>query len=235
VQGWWTIDNQSAGSFVATITIGSGQVIAVEQGTTADILIDGVNVKFRNLPPVGTYLDICDATTPAWITACTVPPYLNCDGSSFSAVTYPYLNSKLGGNTLPDFKGRNAYYMNQGSGRLTTAGAGIDGNVRFSSGGHNGVTLTAAQIPSLTSSGSNTITVDMGGNVPRTAGNIASAPGVSSGSLNYPWSGAGAADWVAITSASRAQNITVTYSNSATVVQSTTQGTVSGIRLIRAA
>lgn len=136
VQAWWTIDNQTTGAFVATISIGSGQVIAVEQGAAADILIDGTNVKFRNLPPVGTYLDVCDAALPAWIAACTVPPYLNCDGTTFNATTYPYLNTKLGGNTLPDIRGGSRASLNQGTSRITTAGSGIDGNTRFSRGGN---------------------------------------------------------------------------------------------------
>lgn len=157
VQGWWTIDNQTTGAFVATLTIGSGQVIAVEQGIAADILIDGTNVKFRNLPPVGTYLDVCDATTPAWITACTVPPYLNCDGTTFSAITYPYLNTKLGGNTLPNLKGAIRATLNQGTGNITTAGSGIDGNTRFSTGGAQNATLLRTDLPNVspTFSGTN--------------------------------------------------------------------------------
>lgn len=135
VQGWWTIDDQTTGLFVARITIGSGQVICVEQGSAADILIDGTNVKFRNLPPVGTYLDVIDATVPLWISNCTVPPYLLCDGSTFSAATYPYLNTKLGGTTLPDLRGRSRFYLNGGTSRITTAISGIDGNTRLSAGG----------------------------------------------------------------------------------------------------
>lgn len=153
VQAWWTIDNQTTGNFVATITIGSGQVIAVEQGCAADILIDGTNVKFRNLPPVGSFLDVIDATVPLWISACTVPPYLLCDGSAFSAVTYPYLNFKLGGTTLPDLRGRARYYLDGGTGRITTAGSGIDGATRLSAGGAQNVTLVTANLPPYTPSG----------------------------------------------------------------------------------
>ncbi len=153
VQGWWTIDNQTTGLFNAVISIGSGQVICVEQGSAADILIDGTNVKFRNLPPVGTYLDVIDSTVPAWITACTVPPYLLCDGSVFSAVTYPYLNTKLGGTTLPDLRGRVRAYLNGGTARITTAGSGIDGNTRLSAGGAETVTIVTANLPAYTPSG----------------------------------------------------------------------------------
>ena len=148
VQGWWTIDNQTTGLFVARITIGSGQVICVEQGSAADIFIDGTNVKFRNLPPVGTYLDLIDTTVPLWISNCTVPPYLLCDGTTFSAATYPYLNTKLGGTTLPDLRGRSRYYLDGGTGRITTAGSGIDGATRLAAGGAQNVAITQAQMAS---------------------------------------------------------------------------------------
>ena len=149
VQGWWTIENLTTGSFVAFITIVAfpGEFIVVEQGSAADILLDGTNVRFRNLPPVGTYLDVIDATVPAWISFCSKPPYLLCDGSTFSAVTYPYLNAKLGGTTLPDLRGRARFYLNGGTGRITTAGSGIDGDTRLSAGGAQTVTLAAAQMP----------------------------------------------------------------------------------------
>ena len=127
-----------------------GEFIAVEQGCAADIFLDGTNVKFRNLPPVGSYLDVIDTTTPLWITSCQKPPYLLCDGSTFSAVTYPYLNTKLGGTTLPDLRGRARYYLDGGTGRITTAGSGIDGSTRLSAGGAQNVTIAAGNLPQLT-------------------------------------------------------------------------------------
>lgn len=167
VQGWWTIDNQTTGAFAALITlVGSpGEFIAVEQGGAADILLDGTNVKFRNLPPVGSYLDVIDSTTPLWITSCSKPPYLICDGSTFSAVTYPYLNTKLGGTTLPDLRGRSRFYLNGGTSRVTTAGSGIDGNTRLSAGGAETVTLTLAQSPAHDHGGAATGTLNFTVNV----------------------------------------------------------------------
>lgn len=155
VQGWWTIINNTTGSFVVGLLIvGSiGQQICVEQGAIADILLDGTNAKFRNLPPVGTYLDVIDSSVPQWISFCTVPPYLLCDGSTFSAVTYPYLSTKLGGTTLPDLRGRVRAYLNSGTGRITTAGSGIDGDTRLSAGGAQTVTLVTANLPAYTPSG----------------------------------------------------------------------------------
>lgn len=155
IQGWWTIENLTTGNFAALIVIigAPGTQIAIEQGSAADILLDGTNVKFRNLPPVGTYLDVIDSTVPVWIASCTVPPYLLCDGSTFSAVTYPYLNAKLGGTTLPDLRGRARYYLDGGTGRITTAGSGIDGTTRLSAGGAQTVTLITANLPAYTPSG----------------------------------------------------------------------------------
>ena len=153
VQGWWTVENLTLGAFLVFLTTGSGQVIIVDQGSAADIFIDGTNVKFRNLPAVGTYLDVIDTTVPAWIANCTVPPYLLCDGSTFSAVTYPYLNTKLSGNTLPDLRGRSRFYLNGGTGRITTAGSDIDGDVRLSAGGAQNVQLVTANLPAYTPSG----------------------------------------------------------------------------------
>ena len=154
VEGWWTIINNTTGSFVANIVpVGGTQSIVVEQGAIADILFQGTTAKFRNLPPVGTYLDLIDATVPLWISSCTIPPYLLCDGSSFSAVTYPYLSAKLGGTTLPDLRGRSRFYLNGGTSRITTAGSGIDGDTRLAAGGSQTVTLITANLPAYTPSG----------------------------------------------------------------------------------
>jgi hypothetical protein len=134
--GGITIHNLTTGNFVLTFAAAtSGQIIGVDQGSVRRIYNDGANVYLVDLPEIGTYHDFCDATVPAWITACTVPPFLNCDGSTFNATTYPYLNAKLGGNTLPDLRGGSRATLNQGTGRITTAGSGIDGNTRFSRGG----------------------------------------------------------------------------------------------------
>jgi hypothetical protein len=151
VQGWWSIENLTTGSFVLQICASGAsatQLIAVPPGEITDIQINGTVAKFRNLGRVGEYVDVCDASTPAWITACTIPPYLNCDGTTFNATTYPFLNVKLGGNTLPDLRGVSRATLNQGTGRITAAGSGIDGNTRFSTGGGQSQMLTIAQIPS---------------------------------------------------------------------------------------
>ena len=134
--GFAILENLTTGAFVLSFrAIGAGQVIAIPQGSCRHVYNDGTNVRFVNLPDVGVYWDIAASSVPAWISACTIPPWLNCNGATFSAATYPYLNNFLGGNTLPDYQGRAGYYLNQGTGRLTAGGAGIDGNTLFAAGG----------------------------------------------------------------------------------------------------
>lgn len=229
--GYAIIENLTTGAFVLSFrAIGSGQVVAIQQGSCRHVYNDGTNVRFVNLPDVGTYLDLAASSVPAWISACTIPPYLNCDGTTFSAATYPYLNSFLGGNTLPDYRGRAGYYLNQTTGRLTSTGCGLDGNTLFSAGGNDGLLLTALQIPSLTSSGNNNITVTLGTLVQLdTAGSINVASG---GAGSVPVSNSGQPNSAGV------NNITVTYTNpggSPNPVHNAAPGIVGGIRLIRAA
>lgn len=148
VQGWWSIDNQLAmGSFVCFLTTGAGAQICAPPGEVFDIQANGSSgMKFRNLGRVGTYIDYATASVPLWISACTVPPYLNCIGGSFSGSTYPGLVQVLGTTTLPDLRGRSRAYLNQGTGRINS-GSGVDGNSIYSAGGLDQVVLVTAQIP----------------------------------------------------------------------------------------
>lgn len=234
--GYMIIENLTTGSFVLSFrAVGSGEVIGIGQGNSQRIYNDGTNVRFVNLPDVGTYIDDCGSAVPTWVTACTKPPYLNCDGTTFNATTYPYLNSKLGGNTLPDFRGRAGYYLNGGTGRLTSSGAGIDGNTRFAVGGNNGTTLVASSIPTITATNnSQSISVTSSnfllGN---TVGNSGSGVG---GGTQLTASDPGSGAILIRQPSSGINSISATYTNSSqTAVQSTTPGVVGGIRLIRAA
>ena len=55
-------------------------------------------VPLRVGPPVGSI--------SMWYTGTPPTDWLICDGTTFSATDYPDLNTLLGGNTLPDLKGR---------------------------------------------------------------------------------------------------------------------------------
>lgn len=149
---YFMIDNRTTGNFFVVLTTGLGgaaENIAVPQGEATYVMIDGTNVRFVGLDRPGTYWDYAGSAVPNWVTACTIPPYLNCDGSAFSAVTYPYLSGILGTTTLPDFRGRARAYLNGGTSRITTAGSGIDGDTRFSSGGAQTVTMIPGNLPAV--------------------------------------------------------------------------------------
>lgn len=149
----WTVQNLTTGAFVPILTTGLGNVIGLPPGAPTDVFSDGTNLYFKNLGQIGTYEDYAGATLPAWVLACTTLPYLPCDGTTFSAGTYPVLNVILGTTTLPDLRGRSRFFLNGGTGRVTPAGSAIDGDTRFSAGGAQNVTLSLPQTPSATLNG----------------------------------------------------------------------------------
>lgn len=135
----YEIQNLCTGSSAFVITLqttgAGGQSVCCPPGEIVDVLNDGTNIKFKNLGRVGEYMDIAGTAMPNWITGCTVPPYLNCDGSVFSSATYPALAARLGGTTLPDSRGRARYALDQGVNRVSSAGSGIAGNTFLAGGG----------------------------------------------------------------------------------------------------
>jgi microcystin-dependent protein len=174
----------SAFNVILQTTAAGGEKIGVPFGTIVDVVNDGTNIRFKNLPAVGSYLDTVNALT--YLSVCTIPPWLNCDGSTFPSSTYPTLFQSLGGsNTLPDSRGRFRAVLNQGTGRLATAN-GLNGDATLAAGGADSITLNTSQIPSHTHS--NTLTdsghvhsldVHFGGSP---GGNFASA--IQSGGAN---------------------------------------------------
>lgn len=150
----WICENNTLGAFVVTITGGSGNVVALPEGSS-QVYWDGTNVSFINLGRIGEYWDDAGSDIPAWVSACTVPPALPCYGQTFSAVTYPLLNKKLGGTTLPDARGRARFAFDGSTNRITSAGSGINGNSLFAAGGAQNVTLGTTNLPPYTPSGSN--------------------------------------------------------------------------------
>lgn len=146
ITGFYTIQNVCTGSSAFTVTlqttVSGGQAIGAMPGTPFDILNDGTNIKFKSLERVGTYWDYAGSSVPAWVSICTVPPYLNCDGTTFASSTFPILATIFGGTTLPDARGRFRGALNQGTARLTSS-AGLDGNTIYTSGG--GVTVLSSQ------------------------------------------------------------------------------------------
>lgn len=230
--GTMVVYNLTTGNFTLSfVAFNAGQVVAVEQGSIQRIVNNGTDVKFIGLPQVGSYLDICDATVPSWITSCTIPPYLNCDGSTFSAVTYPYLNAKLGGNTLPDLRGVTRYTLNQGTSRLTSAVSGLDGNTRFSIKTSQTNTILTANLPPYTPSGTIVSGPSTGTN------NIMSNPGSASSGT----AGGTQSVFPILGTITAPLTITSTFTGipapgqTSTPFGSVATGTVAGITLIRAA
>ena len=124
-----------------------GNKICAPPGEMTHIFCDGTDCKYVNLGRVGTFIDVGSTTVPAWITNCDVQPYLNCDGTTFNVSTYPALNVFLGGNTLPDSRGRARAALNQGTGRYLVTNGGLDGNTLFAGGATDTNIIAKANLP----------------------------------------------------------------------------------------
>lgn len=153
VGSFYTIINDTTGSsafFITMATTGAGgQVIGLPPGSMTDIMTIAPHVRFKALPHVGSYWDHAGSSVPAWVSGCTVPPYLYCNGGTFSSATYPMLANIYGSTTLPDFRGRAAINLNDGTGRVTSSQGGIDGNTKFAAGGIQTTSLTSNHMPNV--------------------------------------------------------------------------------------
>lgn len=149
----YVIKNACTGSSAFTVTLATtagGQVIGCPPGELFECRNDGANINFKNFGRIGEYMDYAGSSTPNWSDACNPQrAYLACDGgASISSGTYPVLFGLLGANT-PDFRGRVAGYLNQGSGRITAGGGGVDGNTIKSGGGAETNTIANNNLPAL--------------------------------------------------------------------------------------
>lgn len=148
----FTIQHRATNSSLYTITLATtvsgGEAIACPPYEPFDIICDGTNIRFRNFGRIGEFVDYPGSSVPNWITACTIPPYLNCDGTTFSSATYPALAS-LTGTTLPDSRGRVRATLNQGQSRITSGAStgGVDGNTLYAAGGSQITTLSSQNVP----------------------------------------------------------------------------------------
>lgn len=157
-------------AFIITLqtTAAGSQVICAPPREGVSIYNDGTNIAYENLGRIGSYMDYAGSSTPAWITACTVPPYLNCDGTVFSSATFPLLSLILGGTTLPNSKGRARFALDQGAGLISTAV--FSSSLVGATGGAQTVTLGASQIPNI--SAAVTVASSAGGVYPVTTAGI---------------------------------------------------------------
>lgn len=146
--GFYIIDNRcTVGSFFILLANATttGNKIGVPPGRKCHVYFDGTGMDYVDMPEVGSYLDLPVAAVPAWMSACTVAPWLVCDGSAQPISTYPQLaailGTSFGGNGvttfgLPDARGFVRATLNQGTGRLTAGGGGVNGDVLGSIGGN---------------------------------------------------------------------------------------------------
>lgn len=131
----YEILNQTTGSsnFIITLqsTAAAGAVIGVPPGEMVEVANIAGSFVYKNLGRVGSYWDHGGSSVPHWVSGCTIPPYLQCDGTAFSSATYPHLRNFLGSATLPDSKGRTRYTIDGGTNRISV----IAGNNTVGTGG----------------------------------------------------------------------------------------------------
>lgn len=153
--------------------------------------------------PVGSIFDFAGATAPGG--------YLLCGGQDVSRTTYAALFAVIGttygaGNgtttfTLPDLRGRVAAGKDDMNGsaanRITNAGSGVTGTTLGASGGSQNHTLTTAELPVITPTGSISISDTRTWNIKydvRTdiQGTVSGVSAVSSASSSGAQTGTGA-------------------------------------------
>jgi microcystin-dependent protein len=151
--GFYIVHNAcTVGSFYVQLapSAGTGNAIGAPPGRKCHVFFDGTNMDYVNMPEVGAALDLHGATAvPAWMSACTVAPYLVKDGRTYTASVYPALSALLGstfgGNgastfAVPDERSRARIGLDtNGPGtfanRVTVAGSGINGTTMGAAGG----------------------------------------------------------------------------------------------------
>jgi hypothetical protein len=179
--GFYIVNNRCVvGAFVVFLASAApGNIITAPPGECVEVFCDGTNVWYVGLERVGSYVDLAAAAVPRWISASTIPPYLNCTGGTFNATTYPALAALLGGTTLPDSRGSARFALNQGTGRIILSGGfGIDGTTLLAAGGTQ--TFAVANLPNTN------LAVTIG------AGQGSHSHGTGVGSNPFVTSGAGA-------------------------------------------
>lgn len=162
--GSYLIDNRTTGAFVLSFQgVTATEVVGIDQGSIVEIYNDGANVRFVNLGKVGA-LEFWGGISaiPAWVTACTVKPFLLNDGTVYNFSDYPWLGAKylaqFGGNGtttfgVQDLRGRMPLAIDTTGTRVTVATSGMNGAVMGTAGGSAGSQLSTTHLPAYTPSG----------------------------------------------------------------------------------
>lgn len=161
--GFYIVHNAcTVGSFSIKLSpsAGTGNSIGAPPGRKAHVFFDGTDMDYVDMPEVGSALDLHQSgtTIPAWISVCTVQPYLLKDGTVYNISTYPQLGAALGstfgGNGattfgVPDDLSRIRVPVDTtaSKGRITSAGSGINGTTMGAVGGAQNVTIATSNIP----------------------------------------------------------------------------------------
>ncbi len=125
---------------------GTGTKVGLPPGEKTRVAFDGTNVDYVGMGRVGSLLDLCVSTTPAWMQACSTSPFLLTDGSTYSTSVYPalgnMLGSSFGGNGITTFgvpdtvsRLRLSIDLAGAKGRVTNATSGIAGATIAAAGG----------------------------------------------------------------------------------------------------
>lgn len=147
-------------NYVQVVSSGNGGFIGLPPGKKCSVFHDGTNVDFIDMPDVGTAYDLHGVTSyPAWMTACSMAPYLVKDGSIYDIATYPFLGALLGSTfggdgvttfAVPDERARARIAFDTGStNRMTSP---VSGTTMASAGGNQSesATLSQANLPNVT-------------------------------------------------------------------------------------
>ncbi len=145
-----TIENRTDGAFAITLqtTNASAEAICCPPYEPFDIMTRAstAGVRYRNFGRVGEFMDYIGSSVPLWISNCTIPPYLNCDGTAFSSATYPALATILSTTITPDARNRVRATLSQGATRLSTAGFGASGATNLAAGGLETMTIDSSNM-----------------------------------------------------------------------------------------
>jgi microcystin-dependent protein len=136
-------------------------------GALVEAQYDGTRFQLRSPATTSTSADVLarivrTGTIVAWAHSTVPAGWLECYGQAISRTTYAELYAAIGttygvgdGSTtfnLPDLRGRSIFGEDDMGGssadRITTAGAGFDGDTLGATGGAETVTLTIDQMPS---------------------------------------------------------------------------------------
>jgi microcystin-dependent protein len=157
--GVYVVENLTTGNFVLSFRgVTATEVVGIQQGDRVTIYNDGANVRFVDLGKMGMMEFWAGLTAlPAWVAACTVPPYLLCDGiATYTFSQFPYLGARMGsafgGNGVttfgtPDMRGRYPLAYDATGVRVTAGVSGLNGQTMGASLDAQSVTLTIAQMP----------------------------------------------------------------------------------------